>query len=189
MTVSNLGICLAPTLMRGPDESAPSIIEIRYSNVVTNTLIEDYDTIFNDHIARNNVQQRHNQNQNSQPNYIEQTSHSNSPFTLSNSPFTLIPIQANDKIHYCQPPSQYFNQQIQQQSQPYFEQPPPWQHFPYFPQPPLTKLAYRSDKVISLYACVADNLDSELSFGPNEIIIDGKSIVCFITRVLFYIGA
>lgn len=47
MTTSNLAICFAPTLMKGPHESALSIMEVKYSNVVAHTLIEDYDSIFN----------------------------------------------------------------------------------------------------------------------------------------------
>lgn len=121
MTVSNLGICFAPTLMRGPDESTLSIMEIKYSNVVANTLIEDYDSIFND--------PRMNQSQ--QP--------------------------------YIKPQLVRYIQSTQMNS------------FPLYPYS-TNMLPYRTNKVITLYACVAD-ADSELSFGPNEIITDGKYLM------------
>lgn len=105
MTVSNLGICFAPTLMRGPEENASSIMEIKYSNVVANTLIEAYDSIFTDQNAR----------------YNNTTSNSQNQFEIG------LPIY-------------YY----------------PMQH---------------TNRVITLYACIADN-PSELSFGPNEIVRD-----------------
>lgn len=69
MTVSNLGICFAPTLMRGPDESSLSIMEIKYSNVVANTLIEEYDSIFNGPRMNRPKRQQNNQQQQNQQQY------------------------------------------------------------------------------------------------------------------------
>lgn len=196
MTVSNLGICFGPTLMRGTDES---MSEIKYSNIVTNTLIEEFDSIFNDpRVIHNNISQNHSPHIQSPitPNYTFDSPlnyHPNSQFTH------FVPMQSNDKILYRQPPIElqqlvsdfqpsqtYCEQQQQQQLPPppppphqqpqtqlqLQQQPIPWQ-LPFIPINPTNNFAYRSDRVISLYACVAD-LDSELSFGPNEIIIDGK---------------
>lgn len=59
MTVSNLGICFAPTLMRGPDENSLAIADIKYSNVVATALIEGYDAIF-ESPRENPAEGRHN---------------------------------------------------------------------------------------------------------------------------------
>lgn len=161
MTISNLGICFAPTLMRGPDDSAPSIAEIRYSNVVTTTLIEEYDLIFRESRSLNTGPQKQ------ETSYIEQLCYQSTPLTQLVSPPSMI--QAPDKILYRAPQMNAFGQI---QMPPYCEQ-LHWQpNYPFYPLQP-HKLPYQSDRVVSLYNCVAD-ADSELSFGPNEVIIDGK---------------
>lgn len=149
MTVSNLGICFAPTLMRGPEESALSIMEIRYSNVVANTLIEEYDYIFNDP-RMNNPQSQQNAPQ--QIHYTPQVHLDN----------------RDEQYAIGLPIMKHQNHQLPITSNmmgnalllPYY---------PYYPN----QTPYRSDKAITLYACVADT-ESELSFGPYEYITDGK---------------
>ena len=220
MTISNLGICFAPTLMRGPD-NAPSIMEIKYSNVVTNTLIEEFDSIFND--PRLRQQQQHSnyianemqlaQNKQLQQNQIHPSQPStnshqkNHPQSLQQQPphfrqgYNANQSNNNNLNNHDDhfglglpanfPPQQYL--QNQQNHQPsafnslqYYPQmePTSFSSFQYYPVHPgvnpyqyysmeSNKLPYRSNRVITLYACVADT-ESELSFGPNEIISDGK---------------
>lgn len=136
MTVSNLGICFAPTLMRGPDESPLSIMEIKYSNVVANTLIEDYDSIFNDPRLSNPQQ--------SYTNYA--TPATNHQYGSQNQFGLALPSQSYQShlLNYVG----YLGNQYSY----------PW-------------TSSQSNRVITLYACVADT-ESELSFGPNEIIND-----------------
>lgn len=193
MTVSNLSICFAPTLMRGPDESSLSIMEIRYSNVVANTLIEEYDSIFNDqrlNQSQNDSYQSLNLNQQQTPaaqpmRYPEITNHANNNNNNNH----------NDHFGLGLPSVPYYHQNHIQQdlSQ---QQVPTMSSLPFYPintnmnsfqyYPVNTnvnslqyyslnsnKLPYRSSKVVTLYACVADT-ESELSFGPNEVITDGK---------------
>lgn len=261
MTVSNLGICFAPTLMRGPEESPLSIMDIKYSNVVTNTLIEEYDSIFND--ARTIQLQQPYQNM-SRPmrqgsaitlsNHAEQfglglpvqtqyQTQTTMPVSLPNKPFkcqnggndlaqfalksydyhtsrpnTFIPSSVppidirpiNDLKTYSfdqalmvpgEQPYQHLGGSMnnslnyigypgsQTSSHPnslnysssslnngtlgdQYNSQNQMSPFPYYPLH-ATKLPFRSNKVVTLYACVADT-ESELSFGPNEVITDGK---------------
>lgn len=171
MTVSNLSICFAPTLLRGPDENSLSMGEVKYSNVVTNTLIEKFDSIFNDprmnqpqarnqmtsttdHVTLAQSQQQQNQHQ-----YQLQQSALRPP-TIHQTHIRQYPV-----IHYnkCE-------EQIGIGSG--------WLHSNVIP--------YRSNKVITLYACVADT-ESELSFGPNEIITDGEYIRLLLNKMSFNI--
>ncbi|XP_015923916.1 rho GTPase-activating protein 26 [Parasteatoda tepidariorum] len=46
MTISNLGICFGPTLLRPEEETVAAIMEIKFGNVVVEILIENYDKIF-----------------------------------------------------------------------------------------------------------------------------------------------
>ncbi|KAG8188356.1 hypothetical protein JTE90_022556 [Oedothorax gibbosus] len=46
MTVSNLGICFGPTLLRPEEETVAAIMEIKFGNVVVEILIESYEKIF-----------------------------------------------------------------------------------------------------------------------------------------------
>lgn len=147
MTVSNLGICFAPTLMRGPDENSLSMGEVKYSNVVANTLIEKYDSIFNDprinrtqNLTQPSIRQNPIINLNEYDEQFGLVNHSDyilySQFIMVNNPNTISSFTYNNPIHN-------------------------------------NKVPYRSDKVITLYACVGDT-ESELSFGPNEFIVDGE---------------
>lgn len=136
MTVSNLGICFAPTLMRGPEETASSIMEIKYSNVVASTLIEDYDSIFNDPrlnlIHQQQQQQQNNQNQpqyhsndhlnshnnnnNSINNNIQQNHQHQVQFTTS-TPHPMIQQNHDEQFGLGLPPPPPSNNQRQQQQQ------------------------------------------------------------------------
>lgn len=182
MTVSNLSICFAPTLMRGPEENALSIMEIKYSNVVTNTLIDEYDSIFNEPPA----------------NQPQQNSYQSLPTNISHQPPPPQPMRyASSTTHVINnhddhfglglPSIQYQNHQVPSlNSFPYYTNMNSslnsFQYYPvnsnpnsyqYYPMSSSNKVPYRSNKVVTLYACVGDT-ESELSFGPNEIIIDGK---------------
>ena len=42
MTVSNLGVCFGPTLLRAEEESVAAIIDIKFGNVVVEILIENW---------------------------------------------------------------------------------------------------------------------------------------------------
>lgn len=262
MTVSNLGICFAPTLMRGPEENSLSIMEIKYSNVVANTLIEDYDSIFND--PRMNQPQQSYQNTSQNIRYTPTThinnlddqfnlglpsqryqnqasipasniSHPSKPFKCQNGSNDLAQFALKSYDHTSRPTTfisnaippidirpindlktYSFDQALMVPAeQPYqhlggsmnnslnyigylgsqtsshpnslnysssslnngtlgdqYNNANPMSSFPYYSLH-TSKLPYRTDKVITLYACVADT-ESELSFGPNEVITDGK---------------
>jgi hypothetical protein len=47
MTVSNLGVCFGPTLLRPEEETVASIMDLKFYNIVVEILIENYDKIFN----------------------------------------------------------------------------------------------------------------------------------------------
>nr|XP_027217610.1 rho GTPase-activating protein 26-like isoform X7 [Penaeus vannamei] len=47
MTVSNLGVCFGPTLLRPEEETVAAIMDIKFCNIVVEILIEHYDKIFN----------------------------------------------------------------------------------------------------------------------------------------------
>lgn len=47
MTVSNLGVCFGPTLLRPEEETVASIMDLKFYNVVVEILITHYDKIFN----------------------------------------------------------------------------------------------------------------------------------------------
>lgn len=175
--------------MRGPDESSLSIMEIKYSNVVANTLIEEYESIFNDpRLGR----PQHTQNQHLPLQHQQQRQMMQHLGYTSN-----IPAHANNNNHddhfglglpsvptyYHQ--SRHTNQQVPTiNSLPYYPANSSLNSFQYYPvntnqnsyqyySLDSSELPYRSNKVITLYACVADT-ESELSFGPNEIIVDGE---------------
>ncbi|XP_035708976.1 rho GTPase-activating protein 26 isoform X2 [Folsomia candida] len=46
MTISNLGVCFGPTLLRPEEESVAAIIDIKFCNVVVEILIDSYEKIF-----------------------------------------------------------------------------------------------------------------------------------------------
>ncbi|XP_069680470.1 rho GTPase-activating protein 26 isoform X4 [Periplaneta americana] len=46
MTVSNLGVCFGPTLLRPEEETVAAIMDIKFCNVVVEILIENYEKIF-----------------------------------------------------------------------------------------------------------------------------------------------
>lgn len=261
MTASNLGICFAPTLVRGPEESSQPLTDIKYSNVVTNTLIEEYDTIFND--TTTNQQRQSYQNMSQPPrqgstinlsNHADQfglglpsqnqyqnnttmpVNHPNKPFKCLKGGSDLAQFALKSYDHHTSRPNTFISSTIppidirpindlktysfdqalmvpgeqryqhlggsmnnslnyisylgsQTSSHPnslnyssnslnnvilgdQYNNQSQINSFPYYPLQ-ATKLPYRSNKVITLYACVADT-ESELSFGPNEVITDGK---------------
>lgn len=45
MTVSNLGVCFGPTLLRPEEETVAAIMDIKFCNVVVEILIENYDQV------------------------------------------------------------------------------------------------------------------------------------------------
>jgi len=45
MTVSNLGVCFGPTLLRPEEETVAAIIDIKFCNVVVEILIENYEKV------------------------------------------------------------------------------------------------------------------------------------------------
>lgn len=45
MTISNLGICFGPTLLRPEEETVAAIMDIKFGNVVVEILIENYDKV------------------------------------------------------------------------------------------------------------------------------------------------
>ncbi|KFM75091.1 Rho GTPase-activating protein 10, partial [Stegodyphus mimosarum] len=47
MTVSNLGICFGPTLLRPEEETVAAIMDIKFGNIVVEILIENYEKVFN----------------------------------------------------------------------------------------------------------------------------------------------
>lgn len=46
MTVSNLGVCFGPTLLRPEEETVAAIMDIKFCNIVVEILIENYEKIF-----------------------------------------------------------------------------------------------------------------------------------------------
>ncbi|CAG9128565.1 unnamed protein product [Plutella xylostella] len=46
MSVSNVAVCFGPTLLRAERETVASILEIKFYNVIVETLIENFRTIF-----------------------------------------------------------------------------------------------------------------------------------------------
>lgn len=45
MTISNLGVCFGPTLLRAEEDSMAGILEIKFANVVVEILIENCDKV------------------------------------------------------------------------------------------------------------------------------------------------
>ncbi|CAG2066039.1 unnamed protein product [Timema podura] len=45
MTVSNLGVCFGPTLLRPEEETVAAIMDIKFCNIVVEILIENYDKV------------------------------------------------------------------------------------------------------------------------------------------------
>lgn len=231
--------------MRGPDEGVLSIMEIKYSNVVANTLIEEYDSIFNDsrmdlpqpyqdtntpqipyapqihHLDNHEEQfalglpvikhQNHHQSMSINPNLMNRQLNSqhmeeydtifsehrmNLTQTFQDVNTPRLPY--NPHIHQLDNHEDQFALGLpvmkhQNHHQPYAVNPNLIGHHlnsqikcqncsndlaqfalkvPYYPYQ-RNQTAFRSDKVLTLYACVADT-ESELSFGPNEYIVDGK---------------
>ena len=48
MTVSNLGVCFGPTLLRPEEETVAAIMDIKFGNVVIELLIENCDKVCRD---------------------------------------------------------------------------------------------------------------------------------------------
>ena len=46
MTVSNLGVCFGPTLLRPEEETVAAIMDIKFGNIVLEILIEQYDKVW-----------------------------------------------------------------------------------------------------------------------------------------------
>lgn len=54
MTVQNLGVCFGPTLLRDTEESVQAIMEIKFSNIIVEILLEERGVIFRDENDNNN---------------------------------------------------------------------------------------------------------------------------------------
>lgn len=46
MSESNLAVCFGPTLLRPERETVASILELKFYNVLVETMLENYDEIF-----------------------------------------------------------------------------------------------------------------------------------------------
>lgn len=46
MSASNLAVCFGPTLLRAARETVASILDLKFYNVVAETLINHYDDVF-----------------------------------------------------------------------------------------------------------------------------------------------
>jgi len=46
MTISNLGVCFGPTLLRPEEETVAAIMDIKFCNVVVEILIENAEKVF-----------------------------------------------------------------------------------------------------------------------------------------------
>ncbi len=51
MTVSNIGVCFGPTLLRPEEETVAAIMDIKFCNVVVEILIENYHTVHLHHFS------------------------------------------------------------------------------------------------------------------------------------------
>ena len=47
MTVANLAVCFSPTLLRDKEETVAAIMNIQFSNIVVEILLENWRQIFN----------------------------------------------------------------------------------------------------------------------------------------------
>lgn len=47
MSVSNLGVCFGPSLLRSAEETVAAILNIKFCNIVVEIMIENYEKIFN----------------------------------------------------------------------------------------------------------------------------------------------
>ncbi|KAJ9598245.1 hypothetical protein L9F63_011066 [Diploptera punctata] len=56
MTISNLGVCFGPTLLRPEEETVAAIMDIKFCNVVVEILIENYEKVFKSSPEPNHVQ-------------------------------------------------------------------------------------------------------------------------------------
>lgn len=45
MTISNLGVCFGPTLLRPEEETMAAIMDIKFCNVVVEIMIENYEEV------------------------------------------------------------------------------------------------------------------------------------------------
>lgn len=58
MTISNLGVCFGPTLLRPEEETMAAIMDIKFCNVVVEIMIENYDKVrdaFNERLPLSRV--------------------------------------------------------------------------------------------------------------------------------------
>lgn len=55
MTISNLGVCFGPTLLRPEEETVASIMDLKFYNVVVEILITYYEKIFNSEPEKNQL--------------------------------------------------------------------------------------------------------------------------------------
>ncbi|XP_071056664.1 rho GTPase-activating protein 26 isoform X2 [Onthophagus taurus] len=62
MTISNLGVCFGPTLLRPEEETVASITELKFYNIVVEILIENYEKIFNSEPMIENQTRNHLEN-------------------------------------------------------------------------------------------------------------------------------
>lgn len=58
MTVSNLGVCFGPTLLRPEEETVASIMDLKFYNIVVEILIENFEKIFNTEPERDHLPEK-----------------------------------------------------------------------------------------------------------------------------------
>ncbi|XP_063365993.1 rho GTPase-activating protein 26 [Cydia amplana] len=167
MTASNLAVCFGPTLLRAPRESVAAILDLKFYNVLVETLLDHADLIFAQSPQGPNVQQA----------TPAQNGLRASPAPLSSALLRAADCAARDRAaaprSRCRaaappplPPARW---------------PPPCPRRPWPPPPPRrsTRASTRTPtgehrphpakRVRTLYACLGES-EGELSFEPNQII-------------------
>lgn len=159
MTVSNLGICFGPTLLRPEEETVAAIINIKFGNVVVEILIENYEKIFNSVPERRQP-----------PPYVPPPQPIRRPNHLWNyNPIWNNGLPGSIEALTCGPPPR----------------PPLPEQYPeefgmgfstgdVTPERLYPPISSPGIKARTLYACRGEN-DMELSFEPNEIIYNVQS--------------
>ncbi|XP_056643046.1 rho GTPase-activating protein 26 isoform X2 [Diorhabda carinulata] len=83
MTVSNLGVCFGPTLLRPEEETVASILDLKFYNIVVEILIENYQRLF------------FNEPDSLSPKYVQPPATSNNSQSIYGSPNNHLPTYMN----------------------------------------------------------------------------------------------
>ncbi|KAM3955463.1 rho GTPase-activating protein 26 [Aphomia sociella] len=193
MTHSNLAVCFGPTLMRAERETVASILELKFYNVLVETLLEHYTDVFSDDAAP-----AHNGILRASPTSLATMSARNDICTecrrgcgcergrlrARHSAVRAAPAPAAAPVHARVAGAQSSGGALQQQLcgvrvEPQRVPPPAPPPHPAHPSHPAhpalaaTLLAraphFRHSRVRTLYACLGES-EGELSFEPNQII-------------------